>query len=42
MWTLDFDQCGQQIIKWTEFVDANVNRDFWPKLQEAMNRYHKA
>ena len=40
-WTLDFDEAGTKIIKWTEFVDALVNRDFWPKLKEAMGRYQK-
>lgn len=40
-WTLDFDVAGTKIVKWTEFVDAVVNRDFWPKLKEAMERYQK-
>ncbi|KAI5357575.1 Putative NTF2-like domain superfamily protein [Septoria linicola] len=41
MWTLDFDGAGEKITKWTEFVDSVVNRDFWPKLKEAMSQYRQ-
>lgn len=41
MWTLDFDQSGTKITKVNEFVDTNMNRDFWPKLSQAM-KDHKA
>ena len=36
MWTLDFDESGTKITKVNEFVDTVMNRDFWPKLQQAM------
>ncbi|KAK4543483.1 hypothetical protein LTR36_005626 [Oleoguttula mirabilis] len=41
MWTLDFDETGTKITKVNEFVDTVVNRDFWPRLSEAM-RAHQA
>jgi hypothetical protein len=36
IWTLDFDETGEKIIRMHEFVDAVVNRDFWPKLSAAL------
>ncbi|KAK5112438.1 hypothetical protein LTR85_011547 [Meristemomyces frigidus] len=36
MWTLSFDDSGTKITKVNEFVDTVVNRDFWPKLRDAM------
>lgn len=41
MWTMRFDVEGRQIVEWTEFVDALVNREFWPKLAAAMRVYHQ-
>lgn len=42
MWTLDFDETGEKIVRMHEFVDTLVNRDFWPKLSKAMKEYRKA
>ena len=38
MWTLDFDESGQKILRQKEFVDAVVNKEFFPKLQAAMDQ----
>lgn len=42
MWTLDFDETGDKIIRMHEFVDAVVNKEFWPKLSAAMKELRKA
>lgn len=42
MWTLDFDETGERIVRMHEFVDTVVNRDFWPKLSKAMKEYRAA
>lgn len=39
-WTMTFDETGQKIVHWTEFVDSSIYYGFWPKLSEAM-RLHK-
>ncbi|KAH9845793.1 Cytochrome-P450 [Teratosphaeria destructans] len=39
MWTLDFDESGERVVRSTEFVDAVVNVQFWPKLAAAMRRH---
>jgi ketosteroid isomerase-like protein len=38
MWVLEFDGDGdgEKIVASKEFVDAVMQRDFWPKLQESM------
>ncbi|KXT02135.1 hypothetical protein AC578_5937 [Pseudocercospora eumusae] len=41
MWTLEFNE-ATKIIKWSEFVDTGVNRDFWPKLEQAMQSYRQS
>lgn len=41
MWTLNFDGSGAKITRVNEFVDTLVNKEFWPKLREAM-RAHQA
>ena len=38
MWTLEFDESGEQIVLQKEFVDSNMVRDFWPKLKESINQ----
>ncbi len=38
VWFMDFDEEGEKIVAWKEFVDVGVNRDFWPKLQAARNK----
>lgn len=40
-WTMSFDESGRKIVKWVEFVDANVYWGFFPKLQEAMRIYRE-
>ncbi|CZT15084.1 uncharacterized protein RCC_12288 [Ramularia collo-cygni] len=35
-WTMTFDEKGEKIVNWVEFVDGSVYWGFWPKLQEAM------
>lgn len=42
VWFLDFDEVGDRIIGHKEFVDAIMNRDFWPKLASAMQLKEKA
>lgn len=37
VWTLDFDASGTKITRVKEFVDTLMTRDFWPKLQKAMD-----
>lgn len=37
IWILEFDDDGL-IHKSTEFVDSVMQRDFWPKLKEAMTK----
>ncbi|KAF2773602.1 hypothetical protein EJ03DRAFT_102049 [Teratosphaeria nubilosa] len=39
MWTLDFDESGEKVVRSTEFVDAVVNVEFWPKLAAAMRKH---
>ena len=39
MWTLDFDEADTKITKVNEFVDTVMNRDFWPKLSQAMKQH---
>ena len=42
MWTLDFDDTGEKIIRQHEFVDTVMNRDFWPKLSAALKEMRKS
>ncbi|KAF2815077.1 uncharacterized protein BDZ99DRAFT_363536, partial [Mytilinidion resinicola] len=32
VWNMEFDEAGQQIVGWREFVDVGMARDFFPKL----------
>jgi ketosteroid isomerase-like protein len=41
MWTLDFDETGERIIRVHEFVDSAVQRDFWPKLEGALREVRR-
>ena len=41
MWTLDFDETGERILRMHEFVDSAVQREFWPKLSGAMEELRK-
>lgn len=41
MWTLDFDETGEKIIRMHEFVDTVMNRDFWPKLSAALKELRR-
>ncbi|MCJ1325732.1 hypothetical protein MMC10_002395 [Thelotrema lepadinum] len=36
VWFLDFDEAGESITGHKEFVDTVMNRDFWPKLANAL------
>lgn len=42
MWVLEFDESGEKVANSTEFVDTLVNREFWPKLREAMKAQREA
>jgi ketosteroid isomerase-like protein len=42
MWTLDFDETGERIMRVHEFVDSAVQRDFWPKLEGALRELRRA
>ena len=42
MWTLDFDETGEKIIRMHEFVDTVVNREFWPKLSAALKELRRS
>jgi len=39
MWTMDFDESGRKLMQVREFVDAVVNKEFWPKLVVAMKAH---
>lgn len=39
VWTMTFDESGEKIVHMREFVDAIVQREFWPKLREAMKNH---
>lgn len=41
VWTLDFDETGEKIVRMHEFVDSAVQRDFWPKLSGAMKELRR-
>ncbi|MCJ1449881.1 hypothetical protein MMC28_000209 [Mycoblastus sanguinarius] len=38
MWLLDFDESGKKILQSKEYSDTAVARDFYPKLQAAMDK----
>lgn len=40
-WTMTFDETGEKIVNWTEFVDSSMYYGFWPKLREAMRVHQK-
>lgn len=40
-WTMTFDEAGQKIVHWSEFVDSSIFYGFWPKLREAMLLHQK-
>jgi len=42
VWTLDFDETGEKIVRMHEFVDSAVQREFWPKLEGAMRELRRA
>jgi hypothetical protein len=38
VWKMEFDESGEKVEKWTEFVDVGMARDFYPKLVGEMKR----
>jgi hypothetical protein len=38
VWKMEFDEKGEKVGKWTEFVDVGMVRDFYPKLVGEMKR----
>jgi hypothetical protein len=36
VWRIGFDESGEKISEWTEYVDAGTFRDFYPKLAAAL------
>ena len=38
MWVLAFEEGGQRVVEVKEFVDTVMQRDFWPRLKECMQR----
>jgi hypothetical protein len=42
VWSMRFDESGEKISEWTEYVDAGMARDFYPKLMGEMKRRAEA
>ncbi|KAF2656681.1 hypothetical protein K491DRAFT_596438 [Lophiostoma macrostomum CBS 122681] len=42
VWNIGFDESGEKISEWTEYVDAGMARDFYPKLMGEMKRRAEA
>lgn len=38
MWVLAFDETGEKVVEVKEFVDAVMQREFWPQLQDSMRK----
>ncbi|KAF2264430.1 hypothetical protein CC78DRAFT_235006 [Lojkania enalia] len=38
VWKMGFDESGEKISEWSEYVDVGMVRDFYPKLQVAIAR----
>lgn len=38
VWRMKFDEAGEKIAEWQEFVDAGMLRDFFPKLKAELVR----
>ncbi|KAF2818753.1 hypothetical protein CC86DRAFT_153554 [Ophiobolus disseminans] len=38
VWKLGFDEGGEKVSEWVEFVDVGVSRDFYPLLKGEMMR----
>ncbi|KAF2022352.1 hypothetical protein BU24DRAFT_43552 [Aaosphaeria arxii CBS 175.79] len=38
VWKMGFDEDGEKISEWSEYVDANMARNFYPKLMEVVKR----
>lgn len=38
VWKMEFDEAGEKVEKWTEFVDVGMARDFYPKLVGEIKR----
>ena len=41
MWLMDFDESGEKITSMKEYVDAIMQRDFFPKLRESIMQARK-
>jgi hypothetical protein len=38
VWKMAFEQGGERVCEWEEFVDVGVSRDFMPKLKAKIGR----
>ncbi|KAF2788561.1 hypothetical protein K505DRAFT_378830 [Melanomma pulvis-pyrius CBS 109.77] len=38
VWRMEFDEAGEKVDMWTEFVDVGMVRDFYPRLVGEMKR----
>lgn len=42
VWKLAFDETGEKVSEWTEYVDVGMTRDFYPLLKGEMVKRAKA
>lgn len=42
VWKMGFDESGEKISEWVEYVDAGMARDFYPKLMGELKRRAEA
>jgi hypothetical protein len=38
VWRMKFDEAGEKIAEWTEYVDAGMVKDFFPKLKAELKK----
>jgi hypothetical protein len=38
VWNIEFNESGEKIVGWKEFVDVGTARDFLPKLRKEMQK----
>jgi len=38
VWNMEFDEAGEKIVGWREFVDVGMARDFFPKLMAEVRK----
>ena len=42
VWKMAFDESGERVSEWTEYVDVGMTRDFYPLLKEEIIKRAKA